>query len=33
VDEEVADAFVTVVGDNAEGPFTKRFDVDLQGYS
>ena len=33
VDEEGADALVSVVGDDAEGPFTKRFDVDLQGYS
>jgi hypothetical protein len=33
VDEEVADAFVAVVRDDAEGSFTKRFDLDLQGYS
>jgi len=33
VDEEAADAFAAVVRDDAEGPFTERFDVDFQGYS
>jgi len=33
VDEDRADALVAVVRDDAEGAFTKRFDLDLQGYS
>ena len=33
VHEERAHAFAADVRDDAEGPFTKRFDLDLQGYS
>jgi hypothetical protein len=33
VDEDGADTLAAVVRDDAEGPFTKRFDLDLQGYS
>jgi hypothetical protein len=33
VHEDGADALAAVVRDDAEAPFTKRFDVDFQGYS
>jgi len=33
VDEDRSDALVAVIRDDAEGPFTKGFDGDFQGYS